>query len=208
MVRHPFERIVSAFRDKLERYHPNNNFYFETHGKPIVQQFRRNAIDLLGSDFFNSSNNFGALLPVPGNRRPNAKLPSFWEFVQYLIRPEIPMGMDEHWSPVYYYCSVCEKSRLAALNYVLKFENLNNEQPAFLNYVLNVDSIDNIEHTNENRPYGISSSDITNHYFSVLSDADIKELYKLYQPDFMLFDYNFHRGNLEFSPGQTTRLRV
>ena len=118
------------------------------------------------------------------------------------------MGMDEHWSPVYYYCSVCEKSRLAALNYVLKFENLNHEQPAFLNYVLNVDSIDNIEHTNENRPYGISSSDITNHYFSVLSDADIKELYKLYQPDFMLFDYNFHRGNLEFSPGQTTRIRV
>ena len=28
VVRHPFERLVSAFRDKLERSHPDNNFYF------------------------------------------------------------------------------------------------------------------------------------------------------------------------------------
>ena len=208
VVRHPFERLVSAFRDKLERSHPNNNFYFEMYGETIVQQFRKEAIDLFGKDFFNSSNNFGALLPVPDNRRPNAKFPSFWEFVQYLLRPEIPMGMDEHWVPTYYHCSICEKSHLAVLTHVLKFEHLETENSAFLNYGLNMGSFRDIRYTNGNRPEGISSSEITQLYFSTLSNADINGLYKLYQPDFMLFDYNFKYGNIEIPSGQTSRLRV
>ena len=208
VVRHPFERLVSAFRDKLERSHPDNNFYFEMYGETIVQQFRGEAIDLFGNDFFNSSNNFGALLPIPDNRRPNAKFPSFWEFVQYLLRPEIPMGMDEHWVPTYYHCSICEKSHLAVLTHVLKFEHLETENSAFLNYGLNMGSLRDIRYTNGNRPEGISSSAITKLYFSTLSNADINGLYKLFQPDFMLFDYNFKYGNIEIPPSQTSRIRV
>ena len=208
VVRHPFERLVSAFRDKLERSHPDNNYYFEMYGATIVQQFRREAINLFGNDFFNSSNNFGALLPIPDNRRPNAKFPSFWEFVQYLLRPEIPMGMDEHWVPTYYHCSICEKSHLAVLTHVLKFEHLETENSAFLNYGLNMGSFRDIRYTNGNRPEGISSSEITKLYFSTLSNADINGLYKLFKPDFMLFDYNFKYRNIEIPPGQTSRIRV
>ena len=40
VVRHPFERLVSAFRDKLERTHGKNQFYYHNWGKTIVQQFR------------------------------------------------------------------------------------------------------------------------------------------------------------------------
>ena len=207
VVRHPFERLVSAFRDKLERTHGNNSFYYQTYGKSMVHQFRNKAVEIFGSTFFSSSNNFGAIVPVPNDRRPDAKLPTFWEFVQYLLHPEIPVGMDEHWTPMYYYCSICQKSQLAVYNYILKFEELDVEQPAFLKHLLKTSTIRNTQHVNNNRPQGISSHEITKLYFSVLSDSDIEGLYKLYKPDFLLFNYHFLRGDLVIPPS-TTRMHA
>ena len=196
VVRHPFERLVSAFRDKLERTHGNNDYYYITYGKNMVQQFRDNALEIFGRGFFDSSNNFGALLPVSGNRRTDAKLPTFWEFVQSLLHPAVPgMGMDEHWTPIYHYCSICEESHLAVYNSILKFEDLETEQPAFLKHVLKTKSILNAKSRNKNRPNGISSYEVTKLYFSILSHSDIQGLYQLYKPDFMLFNYEFNRGD-------------
>ena len=37
-VRHPFDRIVSAFRDKLERTHGRNTFYYDNYGVKMVSR--------------------------------------------------------------------------------------------------------------------------------------------------------------------------
>ena len=70
VVRHPFERLVSAYRDKLERTHAKNyltDWYFKQYGQKIVKKYRAKAISIFGSDFFryvccitnhNKSNNF------------------------------------------------------------------------------------------------------------------------------------------------------
>ena len=55
VVRHPFERLVSAFRDKLERKHtPSylNDFYYKSYGKKIVQKWRQKALQIFGDEFF------------------------------------------------------------------------------------------------------------------------------------------------------------
>ena len=70
VVRHPFERLVSAYRDKLERTHAKNyltDWYFKQYGQKIVKKYRSKAISIFGNDFFryvvllpnhNKSNNF------------------------------------------------------------------------------------------------------------------------------------------------------
>ena len=55
VVRHPFERLVSAFRDKLERKHTPiylNDFYYKSYGKKIVQKWRQKALTIFGDEFF------------------------------------------------------------------------------------------------------------------------------------------------------------
>ena len=55
VVRHPFERMVSAYRDKLERTHAKNyltDFYYKAYGKKMVQKFRGQALKRFGDDFF------------------------------------------------------------------------------------------------------------------------------------------------------------
>ena len=200
VVRHPFERLVSAFRDKLERTHGKNQFYYHNWGKTIVQQFRTKAIDKFGGEFFSSSNNYGALIPVPDNRRPNSKLPTFWEFVQYLLHPKIPLGMDEHWAPIYHCCPICDNHKWPVFNYILKFETLEVEEPLFLKEVLRTPVKMDGRHRNSNRRDDMSSREITKRYFSILSDSDIKGLYNLYKPDFLLFEYQYEQDGFFFPP--------
>ena len=43
IVRHPFERIVSAFREKIERTHGTNRWYINKYSKYIIQRYRKRA---------------------------------------------------------------------------------------------------------------------------------------------------------------------
>ena len=55
VVRHPFERLVSAYRDKLERSHADNyqtDFYYKKYGQKIVKKYRQKAISIFGKYFF------------------------------------------------------------------------------------------------------------------------------------------------------------
>lgn len=195
VVRHPFQRLVSAYRDKLERNNLPAPFYYQNFGKLFVKKYREKAILALGKEFFTENNNFGTPLKVPDNRRPNADLPSFWEFAQSVIDG---YKMDEHWQPIFKYCSICNPTTLKAFKYILKFENLLTEEKKFLElHHWNISDKDMLK-LNINRPKTISSDEITKLYFSILSKEQIKALYKVYELDFILFDYSFEFGDLVF----------
>ena len=51
---------------------------------------------------------------------------------------------------------------------------------------------------NVNKPDAISGHELTLLYFSALSEQQIKQLYKVYELDFLLFDYKFDIGDLHF----------
>ena len=153
VVRHPFERLVSAYRDKLERKHTDSylkDFYYKSYGKKIVQKYRPAALKKFGDEFFSQENNYGAPLPVAEGRRPTADLPIFWEFVQYVIESRRDR-MDEHWKPTVAYCSMC----IIPYQYVIQFEDYINEGTQFLRQS-NLEQYlpENAlhQHTNNNRP--------------------------------------------------------
>jgi len=199
IVRHPFERLVSAYRDKLERTHKvayPKDFYYKTYGKKIVAKFRTRAIQKFGDDFFSARNNYGAPIPVKDNGRPSSDLPIFWEFVQFVIESR-KSAMDEHWKPTMNYCSLC----VINYDYVIKFEDYLSEAKGFLR----TSNLITLAHEelldqaiNPNRPGEMSSSDVTAKYFGMLSDEDIHKLYQVYQDDFRLFNYTFTYGKLKF----------
>ena len=190
VVRHPFERLVSAYRDKLER---KNRYYYDLFGKVIVSKFREKAIKRLGKEFFEKSNNFGTVLKVADGSRVDAKFPSFWEFVQCVVTK---MCSDEHWNPIYQHCSICHPLQLSTNPYILKFEHLKDEGPEFLQMMGWDKKIQDNAKVNANTYSGMSGAEITKLYFSTFSESEIMEVYKHYEYDFILFDYNFQIGDI------------
>ena len=77
--------------------------------------------------FSSMKNNYGAFLPVKGNKRTSENLPIFWEFVQFVIDSK-RSALDAHWKPTSHYCSMC----MLNYDYVIKFEKLIIESQAFL----------------------------------------------------------------------------
>uniref|UniRef100_A0A336LSE2 Carbohydrate sulfotransferase n=1 Tax=Culicoides sonorensis TaxID=179676 RepID=A0A336LSE2_CULSO len=92
IVREPFERLLSAYRNKLEGC---RNKYYKLLGEQIVRKFRRDK------------NN------KPINNKKAHKLskhsgPTFKEFLQFLVHHYKTGGrFDEHWSPIYTFCTPC-----------------------------------------------------------------------------------------------------
>lgn len=197
IVRHPFDRLVSAFRDKLERCHGkdpcliDDDWYYKTYGKKIVNKYRPAAVARFSEQYFSSENNYGSPLPVHGTFR-TVDLPSWWEFIQYIIETS-PVRYDEHWKPISLYCSVCSFT----FNYILHFENIIEEEKMFGLELSKPNLIqDNWENRNDE---GFKKEEIVGKYFSLLDDDDIKSLYEIYKDDFLAFGYQFEFRGLKLN---------
>lgn len=84
IVREPFERLVSAYRNKFEG---SRNNYYKQLGDRIVKKFR---------------------IKTAGEK--HTKGPTFEEFIRYIIDRAKECGVDkinEHWAPIYSFCSPC-----------------------------------------------------------------------------------------------------
>ncbi|XP_018353081.1 PREDICTED: carbohydrate sulfotransferase 11-like [Trachymyrmex septentrionalis] len=78
IVRHPLERLLSAYRDKLEHMQ-NREYYYKRFGRRIVLKYRE-------------SGNTTRLEPT------------FTEFLQFIVNEKY---FDEHWVPYYRTCEPC-----------------------------------------------------------------------------------------------------
>lgn len=78
IVRDPFHRLLSAYRNKMEHFHTQ---YYRRLAKTIVKRYRGQT----------SSVGVGA--------------PTFTEFVKYVT--ETHSRADEHWAPIYKFCTPC-----------------------------------------------------------------------------------------------------
>lgn len=69
IVRHPFDRILSAYRDKFER---KNSYFHKKYGEAIVNKFRPSGIHRFGKEFYEATKSNGA--PIKMDDREGNKL--------------------------------------------------------------------------------------------------------------------------------------
>ena len=122
VVRHPFERLMSAYVDKLESYSRDveyrGGYYYAMYGHDIVSSYRAKYKQ-----------------KFPGNPLFEKKEPSFVEFVEYLI--ETPLDKyDEHWKPIFVLCPPCHFN----FDIIVKMETFKRDTEFLLNQRGRIDS--------------------------------------------------------------------
>nr|XP_027233495.1 carbohydrate sulfotransferase 11-like isoform X1 [Penaeus vannamei] len=98
VVRHPFQRILSAYRDRLLDKAPLSKFrsFKIRYGREIIERYRLEE------------------QPVE-----YSEVPTFGEFVEYLLDTP-PWEYNEHWQPYYLICTPCHHR----YNIVMHLESL------------------------------------------------------------------------------------
>ena len=136
VVRDPWDRLLSAYRDKLELGNTADQQAFqESYGKDMVAKYRREGLERFGEGFYES--NSGAPVSVRGR---TLNEPTFWEFVQAIIREGVN---DRHWNPYHLHCNLCH----VEFNFIVKLENIVEEEKELFRF-LNIDDIVSSQWTN------------------------------------------------------------
>lgn len=97
-VRHPFERLLSAYRNKFERDYVRSSYFQSRFGRYIIKNYRHN--------------------PSKESLEKGDDV-TFVEFAAYLTGPE-NVTFNEHWKPVYNICRPCQ----IKYDFIGKYETL------------------------------------------------------------------------------------
>ncbi|XP_043100645.1 carbohydrate sulfotransferase 10 isoform X1 [Puntigrus tetrazona] len=166
IVRDPFERLISAFKDKFVKNPRFEPWYKHNIAPAIIRKYRRSHND--------DSESVGL---------------QFEDFVRYLGDKSGRQRLDRqfgdniiHWLTYADLCAPCDIS----YNVVGHHETLERDAP----YILKAAGIADLV-SYPNIPPGITRYNRTKveRYFTGISQRDVRRLYASYQGDFSLFDY-------------------
>lgn len=160
VVRHPFERLLSAYRNKLETRDEKSSRYFQTRfGRKIVKKYRQNATQesLMKGD--------------------DVKFPEFVDF----ITDDINNMTNEHWRTISDLCLPCKVN----YNLISKYETLVEDATEVLERI-GASYITFPTRPLNREPTGQKLEQ----YYSSLSFKQLRKLADIYWLDFRLFDYS------------------
>jgi hypothetical protein len=164
-VREPFERLLSAYRNKFAG--KGATYFHMAYGRRIIKRYREHP----SNESLASGNDV-----------------TFPEFVQYMVSPDIgaPLqGYNEHWAHYYTLCHPCTIS----YDFVGKYETLDND----IDHILKMLSLDNVvKFPKRSATYKqTKTSDMMAEYYSRIPVDDLRKLWRIFLPDYVLFDYPF-----------------
>ncbi|XP_041652328.1 carbohydrate sulfotransferase 8-like [Cheilinus undulatus] len=160
-VREPFQRLVSAYRDKFENPETHYHRHF---GRSIIARYRANP-------------SREALSTGDGV--------TFREFVHYLLDSSRPVGRDVHWEPISSLCHPC----VVHYDFIGRFENMNNEANILLRSMGAPPTVRYPDYKDRNPHDERTSTIIARKYFSQLNATEIQAVYEFYRMDYLMFDY-------------------
>ncbi|XP_047486626.1 carbohydrate sulfotransferase 10-like isoform X2 [Penaeus chinensis] len=178
LVRHPFERLLSAYRDKVERANHWSLVQFRKH---ILSSLSSKQIEI-GTESTTSEEENDAAREA---NEPNEEIPSFSDFLEYILMPNMTdADFSSHWAPYWQWCSPC------ALNYtaIATLETAGSD----LEYIWRRVGLRSSEKPWRNRN-GLSLSpkpSVLSRYYQQLSPSLIRRVYQEYSRDFKLFQYD------------------
>lgn len=173
IVRHPFERLMSAYMDKLDNYLRDLRFrggyYHAMYGGDIVSRYR----EMYQAKF-------------PKHPLFMRKEPSFVEFIHYVI--ETPVSeFDEHWRPMYLLCPPCHFN----FDIIIKMDTFTRDSE----YILRQKDLDGFiklekKHSSIKQKKSEENLDPKQFLFSQLSKKMLRDLYNKYRVDCEMFEYS------------------
>ncbi|KAH7943923.1 carbohydrate sulfotransferase 8 [Rhipicephalus sanguineus] len=164
-VRHPFERLVSAFEDKAGKPRDRERFFYDVYWDRILAGNNRSSSN-------NSTNNSTRAITFP-------------QFVDYLLR--VPVSQwDDHWAPYYSRCEPC----LFRYNFVGHLETVGQDMALLWRRVGLKTSP---QSSTLERRNATPRKPRRQHYFDQLTPSQVEGLYHRYFYDFVLFGYD-HRN--------------
>lgn len=172
MVRHPFERLVSAYRNKFSDTAYSNYFHVSCLKSQVYQDsYRFQFQDRYGRYIIKKYRLEASTVEGGGENV------TFHEFVSYLIKEGT--STNEHWMSVYDLCFPC------SINYTLigHYETLAEDTKTVLDMI----GASQIRFPVQRSGH---TKDVLKYYFQQLSIHEIRLLYQLYEKDFNLFGYN------------------
>lgn len=160
-VREPFERLVSAYRNKFTRSY--NTAFHKRYGTKIIRRYR--------SD------------PDPEALQKGSDV-SFHEFVQYLVDPRTQWEepFNEHWERMHSLCHPC----LIHYDVVGKYETLEPDAQA----VLRVAGVEKTLQFPTSGKSTRTDGNMAASFFEHIGRFYKKKLLNLYRMDFLLFNYS------------------
>ncbi|XP_072305628.1 carbohydrate sulfotransferase 11-like [Eucyclogobius newberryi] len=160
-VREPFERLVSAYRNKFTRSY--NTAFHKRYGTKIIRRHRPNP----EREAMEKGNDV-----------------SFLEFVQYLVDPRTQRedSYNEHWERVHSLCHPC----LIHYDVVGKYETLEPDAQA----VLKLAGVDQTIQFPTSHKSTRTDGNMAAGFFEHVSPFYQKKLFNLYRMDYMLFNYS------------------
>jgi len=166
-VREPFERLLSAYKDKFVDIRSEDRHYRELHGREILKNYRPNA-----------------------SRRSLEELNDirFTEFMEYLVkkgRNKTTMAMDWHWDNYANVCGMCEIEYDFIGHYDSMEQDLADLIKAARMSPQNAKRFSGYKHA----PTNTSASLLQ--YYSQIPLKWIDRLGQIYNDSFKMFGYNF-----------------
>lgn len=164
-VRHPFERLVSTYRNKILEPYSDDLYHVNVTNKNILLRYRRDNTTI----------------------QELKTRATFEEFVRYLIDSYEEDGIrnfDEHWGSFTELCNIC----YAEFDYIGKYESLIDDSRNILTLLNVTDFIKFPE--NRTDKYEKRSGKLVDEYFKMVPKKYILQLYEVYKYDFEAFGYN------------------
>ncbi|XP_077866198.1 carbohydrate sulfotransferase 11-like [Saccoglossus kowalevskii] len=168
-VRHPFSKLLSAYKDKITPMGSQMEGFAKNTIRHILRTYRK------------------IKSPIIKNTESEYNV-TFEEFAMYVAGTrDDPLSMNRHWIPQYLNCDVCSKK----FDVIGKLETFTEDSIHILERVHAKTNLNFTPTTSLSTNVQSSGDEYILEYFKHLNSTLVKQLYELYEMDFKLFGYKY-----------------